>query len=124
MKVAKALPAAGASATSDWIDLGTATPGVTLEHVDFVMAVGATPNLADAKTVTLEIEDSADEASSALVAALDALVVTGAGGVGAAAAERRVKLPPGVRRFIRLKATVEAVGGDNTAVEAELKALF
>lgn len=120
LTVSKALPAANANNTSDSIDLGAAAPGVTLENVDLVIEVPATPSLADTKSHTVKVQDSADNASFADVAELATLTRTGAGGAGAAASARRLKLPPGIRRYIRFYQAVEATGGDNTAVSAKM----
>jgi hypothetical protein len=124
LSVNKALPAAGAANASDAIDLGADNPGPIVDEFDVLVELPATPSLADTKTVTLTLEDSADGATFAAIPALATLVVTGAGGAGAAAATRRVKLPPDVRRYIRLGQAVASSGGDNTAVAATLSLVF
>lgn len=117
----KALPAAGASAYTDWIDLGGA--GI-LGQVEFQISNEAVPSLADAKTLTLVLEHSADKATVVTHTDVAALVSTGAGGAGAVAASSQFKLPSTTRRYIRAKATVQAAGGDNTAKKFFLKAKF
>ena len=124
LTVTKALPAAGANNTSDSIDLGATAPGVSLENVDLVIEVPATPSLADTKSHTVKVQDSADNSSFADVAELSTLTRTGAGGAGAAASSRRVKLPPGIRRYVRFYQAVEGSGGDNTAVSAKMSLNF
>lgn len=124
VQVTKALPAAAASNASDSIDLGHAYPGRSVEKLELVINLPATPSLADTKTATLTIEDSADNSSFAAVTGLSTVVATGAGGVGAAAIERRVKLPSGVRRYIRLAQAVQSAGGDNTGVSTTMGLRF
>lgn len=114
--VTKALPAAGASNQTDAIDLGTAAPGISVEKIDFVVDVPATPSLADTKTHTVKVQDSADGSSFADVALLATQTRTGAGGAGAAASQYVWKLPVSIRRYIRVSQTVEASGGSNTGV--------
>lgn len=124
LKVTKALPAAGANNTSSSIDLQTSAPGVSMEHIDVLIEVPATASLADTKSHTVKLQDSADNSSFADIAELSTLTRTGAGGAGAAASTRQVKLPPGVRRYIRFYQAVEGSGGDNTAVSASLSLVF
>lgn len=52
------------------------------------------------------------------------LKVTGAVGGGGAAVSQRVRLPSVARRFLRATATVEAAGGNNTAVSFSLGLVF
>jgi len=108
-----ALPAANASAVTPALDFGTALPGP--QKVELALELPALPSLADTKKCTLELEDSADNATFAVIAGTGNMSVVGAGGAGAAAKTFRVYLPPVFRRYVRAKATVDAVGGDNTA---------
>jgi len=122
----KALPAAGASASTTAIDLGTLTTrGARLEDVEFVLSLPATPDLVDDKTILIDIETDDDvEWGSALTLIDNAISVVGAGGAGAAAAEYRFKLPTGCERYLRATATVLAAGGDNTGVSFTLEPVF
>lgn len=122
--VALALPAASASVVSDAIDLGAVSPGPIVDDFDVLIEVPALPNLVDTKKVTITLKDSADGVTFAAIPELATLVITGAGGVGAGAAERRVKLPPSVRQHLAMDIAVEAAGGNNTAVEASLSLVF
>jgi hypothetical protein len=122
--VTKALPAAAATNYSDSIDLGSTTPGPLVDQLDLLLNLPATPSLVDAKTVTLAFQDSADNSSFAAIPELATVVATGAGGVGAAAIERRVKLPPSVRRYVRISQAVLTAGGDNTAISTTLAVVF
>jgi hypothetical protein len=124
LKVTKAIPAANANNTTDAIDLAATSPGHTLETVDFVINVPATPALADTKSHTLKIQDSANGTDFTDVAALATRTRTGAGGAGAAAVEYRVKLPPSIRRYVRVYQAVESAGGDSTGVSITVALKF
>lgn len=113
-KITKALPAAGASATSDTIDLGP-NGGLHLTGAQLELELPALPSLVDAKTVTLTVRDSADDSTFADVAGYGGMVVTGAGGVGAGAKTWLLRFHNHVRRYVRIKIDVLAAGGDNTA---------
>lgn len=119
----KALPAAAAANAGDSIDLGQITLGPLADILEAILSIEALPSLVDAKTVILTISDSADNASFTAIPSLATLVLTGAGGVGAGAAERRFKLPPSTRQYIRAEAAVLTAGGDNTAKKYTLKIL-
>ncbi len=119
----KALPAAAASNSATAIDLDGVTLGAAAEAVEYLISVPATPALVDTKTITITIEDSADNSSFAAVSGLSTLVLTGAGGTGAAATTRRVKLPTTTRRYLRFSSAVEAAGGTNTGVTVTAKLL-
>lgn len=114
LKVTKALPAAAASATSDTLDLGP-NGGAHLESARLQLELPALPSLVDAKTVTLTVRDSADDSTFADVEGYGSMVVTGAGGAGAAAKTYVLKLHNHVRRYVRIKIDVLTAGGDNTA---------
>jgi hypothetical protein len=119
----KALPAAGAANAADSIDLDQVTGG-TLEAVEVVLEAPAVANLAAAKTITYTFKDSADGVTFAAIVELATVVQTGAAGTGGAdAVERRVRLPPGARRYIRADAAAEVGGGDNTAASYTLSVL-
>jgi uncharacterized SAM-dependent methyltransferase len=110
-----ALPAAGASASTAPLDFGTALPGPQGKGFDLVVEVPALPSLANTKTATTILQDSANGTDYATIPGTGSLVQTGAGGVGAAAASLRLHLPPRTRRYVRATITVEADGGNNTA---------
>jgi hypothetical protein len=119
----KALPAAGAAASTTALDLNTTTPG-RIPRVELFVSVPAVPALVDAKTIIHVIEDSADNSTFAAVADLPSMTQLGAGGVGAAAISRQFKAPIGLRRYVRLTSTVLAAGGDNTGVTASFGLVF
>jgi hypothetical protein len=118
-----AMPAAGASAATNGIDLGQAEAG-RLEGLEVVIEAPALPNLAAAKTAVTTLQHSADDVSYADIPELSAITQTGAAEVGGAAAvERRVRLPPSALQYVRAQTTVLAAGGDNTAATLTLSAL-
>ncbi len=117
-----ALPAAGASASTASIDLAATTQ--VESHFEVEIAVPAMPNLAEGKTATVMLEDSANDVNFAPIAGLAPLEVTGGVGGGASAASLRVRLPNSARRHLRATADVEAAGGDNTAVSVTLALIF
>jgi hypothetical protein len=119
----KALPAAAAANYTDSVDLGNTILGPTADDVELLVSIEATPSLADTKSITLTIKDSADDSTFTALASAATLVVTGASSAGAAAAERRYKLPPGTRRYLRVDAAVESSGGSNIAKSYSFKIL-
>ena len=122
LTVTTALPAAAANADSASIDLEAIGPAA-LESVELEISLPATPDLTDDDTITLTIQDSADDSTFASVEELATLVVTGAGGEGAAAASRKVRLPSSTKRYINVNAAVLTGGGDNTDVSFTWKLL-
>lgn len=117
----KALPAAGASAASDSVDLEANHVGNLGDRLALHVSTPALPNLVEDKTVTFSLEDSADDSSWAALLGLSAATVTGATGGGAAAQEFIFFLPPSTRRYIRLVGSVQADGGNNTAASFTLE---
>jgi hypothetical protein len=115
-------PAAGASASSDSLDLQSVD--ATFERIELEVLVPALSSLADTKTATVTIEESADNVTFAAIEALAPVVVTGVGVAGSAAKPRVVRLPSGTKRYIRITAVVAAAGGDNTAKSATMSLLF
>lgn len=120
LKVSQALPAAGASVTSPSIPVGKGE----FDGVDLLVEIPATPNLVDDKSVTVKLQDSADNQSFSDVAEYAPIVVTGAGGLGAGAKSLQIRMPRNVREHIALHCTTEAAGGDNTDVAAVLQLVF
>lgn len=121
LEVSRSIPAAGANNNSISIDLG---PGWKGENFEVELEVPALPNLADTKTLTITFQDSADDSSFAAIPELATLVLTGAGGVGAAATKRRVRLPASARQYLRINCAIASVGGDSTAKAVILRLLF
>lgn len=123
LSVTTALPAAGASADGASIDIGSGV--LSPENIELEFSLPATPSLVDAKTITVAIQDSADNSSFTTIPTLAVVTVaTGAGGVGAAASKTRFRLPSNARRYIRAETTVLAAGGSNIAVSSTLSVLL
>lgn len=114
MKETKALPAAGASAVTDSVDLKTALVGPIGSELEVHVSVDALAVLVENETVTLTFEDSADNSTFTTIESAPSYVVTGGSGDGADAATWRFYLPPTTRRYFRASAAVSASGGDNT----------
>lgn len=119
----KVLPAAAAANYTDSIDFGQTTLGPSSSDIEVLVEIEATPALVDAKTITLTLKDSADNATFTAISTLATVVQTGASSAGAAANSVRFKLPPATRRYLRLDAAVLTAGGDNTAKYYTLKVL-
>jgi len=116
-----ALPAAAATANGASINLETDTLGPFADDIEATISIDAVPNLVDAKTIIVTVQDSADNSSFAAIAGVGTLTVTGASGTGAAAAVQRFKFPPATRQYVRASAAVLTAGGDNTAKNFYLK---
>jgi hypothetical protein len=117
-----ALPAAGASAFTEALDL---LQGPDQEaHFEVELTLPDLPSLADAKSVTMTLKDSEDGVTFNPVAALAPLTVTGAGGNGSAAVTRKLRIPSDTKRYLRADVAVEAAGGDNTAKAFTLALVF
>ena len=124
-----ALPASAGTVNGSSLDLGDAISGipyVTTETVNLQVLSPAftTGMLGNTYTITYTVQDSADNSSFAAIGTLAAQVVTGAGGVGAAATTFTFKLPPNTRRYIRLSALTGASTGDCSTVSATLRLTF
>ncbi len=118
-----ALPAAAATAYTPSLNIGQ-TVDQNLEAMEFEIAVPALPALVENKTVTISVQDSADNSSFAAIDPAISTVITGGSGNGAAAKTVRFRLPSTARKYVRLKIDVLTAGGDNTGVSATLSALF
>lgn len=80
--------------------------------------------LANGATVTYDlIQSNNADLSSPVTMAAAVLVQTGAGGIGAAAAEARAGIPSNVRRYVGLRAT-NSGAGNQSAKSAILELLF
>ena len=115
LKVTKACPAAGSNHNTDTIDLGCKNPGASVESFEVEIAIPALPSLVDDKTLTVKLQDSADNSTFADVEQLASVVVTGASGKGSAAKTVVVRLPSDVNRYVQANLAVVTGGGDNTA---------
>ena len=124
----KALPAAGASATTEAFDFEHRSPG-EMDGVEAAILLPALPNLAATKAVTVTLEHSADGVTfTPTDPAITTKVVGVAAGegveAGGAEKEVRFRFPPLTHRYVRLAIAVEASGGNNTAKEITFALLF
>lgn len=122
LTVTKACPAAGANVNTATIDTGSAGDA-SLANAVVEVAIPALPSLADTKTVTVKLQDSADDTTYADIAELASVVVTGSGVAGSAKKTAVVRLPPGALRYLQANIAVAASGGDNTAKSVTLSLL-
>lgn len=77
-----------------------------------LLKLSANANLSDTKTITFTIQHSADNSSYADIANPTLSVVqTGAGGAGVAASDNYFDPPPGLKRYVRVKAVTASSPG-------------
>ena len=114
LKVTKACPTAGANHNTDTIDLGCKNPGASVESFEVEIVIPALPSLVKDKTLTVKLQDSADDSTYADIPELASVVVTGGDSGGSAAATRVVRLPSSAKRYLQANLAVATGGGDNT----------
>jgi hypothetical protein len=110
-------PNVATGANGTLLDLGQTAMFPVNERVDVQIVVPAMPSLANTKTATFTVVDSADSNSSnaSAIAAVATVVITGGASGGAATTVYR-KLPGATRQYIGLQSAGVANGGDNSAV--------
>jgi len=123
LTVTRTLPAAAANNSSTGINLEDAAPALHGEHHEFEISVPALPALVEAKTLTITIQDSADNITFAAVEELATFVITGGVGDGADAESRTYRLPASVKQYVRINCAVLTAGGDNTGVTVTARIL-
>jgi hypothetical protein len=109
----KALPNGAAAVNSDAFDLELTSRSHFTAECELTISAPllAVGELANAATMKYDVECDSDAAfGSPRVLAKEVLVQTGAGGVGAAAATARFRLPSDVERYLRVKATNSGAG--------------
>lgn len=121
--------AASTTVTSTGFDTGETTPlAVQPGNFEFLLTAPAlsTTILPDTKTMTYSILAADDAAMSVNVTVLvtSAIAQVGAGGVGAAKATCRYRLPSVCQRYIGFKAVSGANTTDASALSGTLEALF
>lgn len=115
LTVTKALPNGAATISTAAIDLDVSTRsqfagGPRVELLIEAPAL-AFADLGDAATMKYEVYHDTDSAFGSEVSLYGVVLTqTGAGGVGAAAATKRVALPTDCKRYLRVKATNSAAG--------------
>lgn len=123
LKVTKACPAAGANHNTGTLDLGCTNPGASVESFEVEIAIPALPSLAADKTLTVKLQDSADDTTYADIEELASVVVTGVLTAGSAAKTVAVRLPSSINRYIQANLAVSASGGNNTASSVSVSLL-
>lgn len=118
LQLTKALPAAGATATTDSVDLGPdgSHSRPLANGLEVHISTPALPALVEDKTVVYKVTHSADDSTFTDLLTLHAATITGGTGDGADASQYRFYLPPDCNRYIKVAATVLADGGNNTGV--------
>lgn len=130
LKVTKTLPgAASTTVNSSGINLEEGTRGDFLANVEVLITAPAlnTTILPDTRTMTYSLYHDTDPAfgtETLVFGAAGQIVQTGAGGVGAALATFRGRLPTTVKQYIRLKITSGASTTDASATSATLELLL
>jgi len=130
LQVNLTLPSGTSAVTSTGIDTGLRGPNDFFpEGFEFLIEAPSlnTSQLPDGKTMSYSIAHSPNaDMSGATVQYTNVLVQTGAGGIGAVAAQARAKLPHGpIGQYVGLIATPSASGaGDASAAKATLSAVF
>jgi hypothetical protein len=127
LSVTRLLPAAAsATVNSLGIDLETGTRSDFVAATEVLVSAPAlsTTIAPDTRTMTYRIQHDTDSAFGTAATLVDNLIVqTGAGGVGAAAATARFKLPTNVKRYIRLQIVSGASTTDASALSATMQLL-
>jgi hypothetical protein len=122
----RALPNGAATVTSTSIDLQQTARGDLTGNMEILVSAPALTvgELANAATVRYDIITSANaDLSSPTIVYSGLLTQTGAGGVGAAAATARCRLPSSTQRYLGFTAT-NSGAGNQTGKNATLALLF
>jgi hypothetical protein len=120
--VTRSLPAQNSNNNSTAIDLEIAAPQLAGEYCEVEFSIPAT-TCATGQTITVTLQDSADNSTFTQIDECETLVLTGASNATAAAI-RRWRLPRTCLRYIRVNIAMSATTGDQTAVISELALLF
>ena len=124
----KALGTSDGTVVTVGMDLGALSArGARLENCELLIeapVLDAT-QLPNGDTNTYSIETDDDVAfGSAKIVANGVIIQTGAGGVGAAAATARFKIPSDCERYIRVKSILAGTTGDCSASSMTASLLF
>lgn len=125
LKGTLALPSGASSVYGAAIKLDNTARGAFPGEVEWLVTAPAlvVGKLADASTMKYSVTVSANaDGSSPTIVYPDVIVQTGAGGAGAVAATKIVRLPVSVTGYVALKITNSAAA-DASAVSATLEAL-
>jgi hypothetical protein len=121
---AKTLPNGAATVYTASIDLGTTNPKLANSpELDISAPALTNAQLGSGATMTYFLQDSADDSSFTTILGLSALTQTGAGAGAVAIANKRVAIPSGCRRYVRVAVTNSAAG-NASAASVTVKAMF
>lgn len=125
LKVTTAFGNVNFTANGNTLDLAQVLPYPVLESVNAQIVTTAGTNAANNKNINITVQHSdvdlnANFANIAEVAPLTIMEVS----TGYAATTRNVALPPGTKRYIRLRIAGEANGGNANDGTATLQLLF
>jgi len=128
LKVTKAMPTADAAISTGAIDVGAVgTRDDFLAGCELLISAPAlnTTMLPNADTATYKVmmDDDVALGSALPVYGSDVLVQTGAGGAGADAVTKRVRLPSDVERYVFVTATLAGGTGDASATTLTVELL-
>lgn len=115
LTITNALPTQTNTVNSASVDLGVAAPALAGTHSDFLISAPDGAALNTGQTLTFTIQDSADNSTFAAVAALPTYVVTGASNLVPAGSNRTFRLPPGIRRYVRVSCAASATAGTSAS---------
>ncbi len=114
LQITRVCPAQNTDADSASLDLGSVALFPTNEELSLEVAIPATDTLASGQTITVTIEDSADDSTFAAIDELATVVATGIGGDTSAAVTKYLKLPDATRQYLRINVACSATSGDVT----------
>lgn len=120
--VAAALPDEDSDVNSDTIDLGAG--GFVPEEIEIEIGIPALADLEDDTSVTITLQDSADDETYANVDPLIQTSVTGADSAGSEAKTIRFRLPANIRRYVQFNQAVDDEAGTLTAFSVTYSLLF
>lgn len=115
LTITNALPTQTNTVNSSSIDLGVAAPALTGTHSDFIVNAPDGAALTTGQTLTFTIQDSADNSSFAAVNTLPTYVVTGVSNLVPVGSNRTFRLPPNVRRYVRVSCAASATAGTSAS---------
>lgn len=110
-----ALPTQGNIVIQAAIDLGPTNPSLAGTVSDLIINAPDGATLNTGQTLTFNVQDSADNVTFANVNTLPSYVVTGASNVVPAGSSRTFRLPPNIRRYMRVSCTASATAGTSAS---------
>jgi hypothetical protein len=120
--VTRALPAQNTAENSSSLDLEIAAPQFAGEYSEVEVVIPETTT-ATGQTITVTLQDSADNSSFAQIPECETLVLTGVSNA-TARTNRKWRLPRGVKRYVNIRIAMSATTGNQTAITASLSLLL